>query len=198
MKNTNKPQWLLDAEKDINEFHETKYGKMSESNYNRGASRRDNIEGQKKAAQAAKISREDSGYYQSEKHINAAKKGGAATGSIIGKKHVETGFIKVLQKIGTKASLELRTCSICGESVNTGNHSKWHEGNCEYPNVIKLLNEMPNQFTKKQLKIKSIELFGNESLVKKLICGYMNLITKIYEGTNGSIIDVPIWKKKQI
>lgn len=33
MKNTNKPQWLIDAEKDINEFHETKHGKMTEKDF---------------------------------------------------------------------------------------------------------------------------------------------------------------------
>jgi hypothetical protein len=31
MENTNKPQWLIDAEKDIQEFEESKYGKMKQS-----------------------------------------------------------------------------------------------------------------------------------------------------------------------
>ena len=33
MKNTNKPQWLLDAEKDINEVHETNYGKLTDKEF---------------------------------------------------------------------------------------------------------------------------------------------------------------------
>jgi len=93
MKNTNKPQWLLDAEKDINEFHETKPAKFSKKQLS-SINNLDNVDREK----LVKVLK-DSG-----KLDKWRQSGASAGGKVNGKKNVESGHLKSIASAGGKAA----------------------------------------------------------------------------------------------
>jgi len=83
MDNTNKPQWLIDAENEINQFAETKLGKMSQEEFKF-------FERQSNAGKAGVAKLREQGYYDSESFKDTLKK--AVTNSVASRK--ESGYFK--------------------------------------------------------------------------------------------------------
>ena len=122
MKNTNKEQWLIDAENEINNFENSKYGKMSEKEF-RGSERgNENVE----SGHLAKISK--------------------LGGKVVGDSHVESGHIDRLHKLvlttdhqsnagksgGTKTGSKLWDCPHCGKQGKGPAMTRWHMSNCRH------------------------------------------------------------------
>ena len=157
----NKPQWLIDAENQINQFAESKIGKMSQEEFKF-------FEKQANAGRAGGISAVKSGQL-----IEAARAGGSKQGPIQGKANVESGHLaSITPKKGTKEALArgkksaatakargskpytVIHCDSCNKTVTSG-VIKRHGSNC---------------FAKK-----AYDIFPNETL-------QMNAIVKLFEG----------------
>jgi hypothetical protein len=138
-----------------------------------------------------------SGYYQSETHKNSAINGGKSAGKIVGNRYKENGRLEELIKMRTEASLERIKCDVCGGDANTGNYSRWHGVNCKYDDFISFFNLLPLEFTRKQARVIAKDNNYPNNYVRMLLYTepYGKLWTKIHEGTNGSITDVPIFQK---
>jgi hypothetical protein len=104
MENTNKPQWLIDAEKDIQEFEDSKYGKMDNKEflYSQRQSNAASVSGKNnvkngifgtKDSKANKALKE-SGWYESERNKKICSENGKKIGPIQGRKNVESGHWK--------------------------------------------------------------------------------------------------------
>ena len=135
MKNTNKPQWLIDAERDINEFHETKHGKMSQRQINYSESSRNktifndinkNFEHQSNAS----LSRDANERLIQFSKIKT-KEHQSKAGKVAGNKNVESGHWANIQKIATLKANEKIECEHCKRMIDRKNHSRWHGDNCK-------------------------------------------------------------------
>ena len=199
MKN-NKPDWLKKVEQQAKEFNESKFAKLTDAQFEQHkALKYFDSDAQSQRGKKAHESKLKSGYYQSEKHKNAGKKGG----SIVGQQHVESGHIKKLgQKYGGQAfrkiATEDYTCPVCGQNgKNRSNYKRWHGDNCKHTEFYKFFNQLPNTFSRKEaVKICEDNNYP-QNFTRMLFYGnYKSLIECIHKGTNGSVDDVPIFKKK--
>ena len=120
MENTNKPQWLIDAENEIKNFENSKYGKMSQKEFTKSEVGKHIGEIAKKSGQldavrnpsiggkAAKLVNAQSKAGLAAKLVNAQSKAGKVGGKIGGKKHVESGHLDNIRKDAIKASVNSR------------------------------------------------------------------------------------------
>jgi hypothetical protein len=124
MENNNKLQWLIDAENEINNAANTKYGKMS-----------------------------DKEFRFSEKQSNAGKAGGKITGPIQGKRNVESGHLQSLRstdhqinagKNGGKRNMQLHKEDLLASAA------KWKLNNPEKQKQlgVKMNENMDPEFRK--------------------------------------------------
>ena len=148
-------------------------------------------ERQSQASIAAHSKKLETGYYASETHKVAAIAGGK---SHLGRK-LEEEYIESMrdQWIINWTSKQI-TCEVCGMSTNAGNHEKWHGKKCKTTMINHILENMPLEFTRQALRKVIKDLGYKDSIVNQII--YNDEISiKIYEGTNGSIKDMPIFRK---
>lgn len=92
----NKPQWLIDAENEINQFAETKIGKMTQKEY-------EFYERQRHANKFANEKMKKLGYPNLAKNwtdIEKSKRGGLAARDT----HRKSGFMKIFCAFGSKAT----------------------------------------------------------------------------------------------
>lgn len=183
MENTNKPQWLIDAEIDINEFHETKHGKLTDKEFKRKeassfaascVSKENRIKNGKKSG----VKNVESGHLKSitklwnpeEAGING-KKGGA--------KNVETGWIKEFQNIGTQAATVKRVA----------------KKESKYPEFLALLPE--NNITYKMAEEATISIGYAKRQTGRLIDENLELQKIIKDKSERIRWSVCLYKKKQ-
>lgn len=130
MKDTNKPQWLIDAENDIKAFEETKYGKMTSRQFINSENARNVINKKaggiatgKKSKELQKITGQFASIKTKEHQTNAAKKAGA--------KNVESGSWKKTQEAAHKTLKIQHTCPHCNKTLSGLNYRRWHGDNCK-------------------------------------------------------------------
>ena len=109
----NKPQWLIDAEKDIAKFEDSKYGKMSDSEVNQyirnakggSISGTNNVDNKVFGTADSKAQKalNESGWYGSEKQIASSKLGGSIGGKISGKMNAESGHLDKIANHKTRS-----------------------------------------------------------------------------------------------
>lgn len=153
MENTNKPQWLIDAENAINEFENSKYGKMNTKEFN--ISQRSKIHGgvvkyvknnpehQKKAF--AKML-EKNPNHQSEAGKKGGAKGGKAAHKSMLEKYGEDGLKQIRKEQFKNSNLNKEEFHKKGAAASHANKRKalellWNE----------ILNELPETFTKPEV-----------------------------------------------
>lgn len=140
MKQNKKPQWLIDAENAINEFENSKFGKLSDKEFRFS-------EKQSNSGKNAGLKAKKSGQFKS-----FAIAGGKVVGLVQGRKNVESGHLdsitpksgseeakqrnihrqKLMKERGTHNSQIVMTCPHCnktGKGVPAMN--RWHFNNCK-------------------------------------------------------------------
>lgn len=203
MENTNKPQWLIDAENEIKNFENTEFGKLSDKEFNfKEKQSNAGTNGGNKAKETGQVyeaavkGRE---IYSTDPRLktNAQKMGNTQ-----GKKNVESGHLAKVRnpkKSGAVSGSIIRHCNRCGKELK-GNaamnmHTSYHK---TFDNISLLIKD---SFSIKQLKnILITELLFTDTLAFKKASSYANdkyYSIKIYNGTIGSNNDVSIYKKRE-
>lgn len=166
--NKNKPQWLIDAEKAMQEFKETKYANMSDGKlaqinalHNWKKHNKDLVNEYRKKATEARTSnkqlqsnsgkiggsntakkRKEEGYFESKEWKENQSKGGKIQGS----KNVESGHWAKVSKKGVKASHKEIECPVCKVKGSTRNIKQSHFDKCIYPIIQKIIeSHLPNE-----------------------------------------------------
>ena len=152
MENQNKPDWLIKAEEEMAKFANTKVGKMSQKEF-------EFHERQSNAGKVAGNKAKDSGQFK-----QFAIEGGKATGSIQGKKNVESGHLasitavkgsveakrrgklnslaqKESVKNGNHNTQKIHVCNICGQTGKGPAFLAKHNNKCI---IIDIVNLLPN------------------------------------------------------
>jgi hypothetical protein len=132
-----------------------------------------------------------SGYYQSETHKLAATAGGKWH---LGRKLEEEYINSMRNKWSHNFNNKVVTCEVCGMSTNAGNYTKWHGKKCKTLMINHILENLNDTFTRKDARVVIKQLDYKDSIINQLLY-YSESCIKIYEGTNGSIKDLPIFKK---
>ena len=129
--------------------------------------------------------------------LEKARNNGASSKG--GQTNVRTGHLAKVRdpKKASDIAKEQIVCEVCGISSSTGNYSRFHGKKCIYNLVTQLLDALPEEFTYKQAKQVNEELNLPKNMVRKLISDmWGNMIEQIYQGKNGSHVDVSIYKKR--
>lgn len=200
MEDNKKPDWLKQFEEKSKEFKDTKWANLTDSELAR-------IAPLIKTSRDSEIQREraikgHSDPVSKSKILEALEKGRENGASSIGgkgrwKQMKETGELDKLHKMRTEASLERITCPKCGLDANTGNYARFHGKNCKHNELMKFFNELPETFSRKQAcEICEANNYPKNFPRKIINDRYLDLIECIHKGTNGSMIDIPIFKKK--
>ena len=133
MKN-NKPEWLLKAEEEQAKFLKTKFGKMSQKEYE--FHERQSHAGKSGGSKTVAVHKE-SGYFQSEEWKQSQSKGGKTSGD----NNVKSGhWAKVGAKHGNTHSHAHITCPKCGHTGSTRNIKPIHFNNCIYPKMLEIIS----------------------------------------------------------
>ena len=160
MSKNNKPQWLLDAEKAIQEFHETEFGKLTdkELRFKQKQSHAASFSGRK-----AVITGQFASIKTKQHQIKAGIKGGT--------KLVESGKVWVNLDKAKKTSHSLIRCSHCNLEGNLVNIKRHHNDNCKQkPEVmIPILKSLPEVFMKGDL-IKKLKEHDLETQGQRILC----------------------------
>ena len=175
------------------------YEELSKEKYKSKYANRQDSEYQSKAASTIW---ENEGYEEQQAKVLDAlakgREGGASQRG--GLTNVETGHIQELGKTYWKdameASLERITCEVCGQDANTGNYAKWHGKKCKHNEIMEVFNRLPEEFTRKDVKLVIEELGAPQNFLRKIVNdNYLDMIECFYKGTNGSMYDVPRYRK---
>lgn len=175
----NKPQWLIDAEKAMEDFSNTKYANMTDANISRASWAKDygigkkHEEGKtKQIIQKGLDTKKKKGFYQSEawlsKQSKKGKKGGAAL--------VDSGNWKDNLDKAIDNSLAAR---------KVARHEK-------YTKVLNYITK--EEFSAGDIKQALLEL-GYEKAINIRFMIKNNYIEKCYIGTPGSKVDVTRYKR---
>jgi hypothetical protein len=130
-----KPQWLIDAEAEITNFEKSKYGSMSQTEFNYDQRQitashshwKNNRDSALDHLRKVSTSESCSKGGHSAKLVGAQSKGGKINGPIQGRKNVESGQLeKARQK-----SLEKIPCQYCNKMIDRKNHKRWHGDRCK-------------------------------------------------------------------
>jgi hypothetical protein len=108
MKDTNKPQWLIDAENEIKNFEESNYGKLTDKEFKRkeaASFAASCVSKENKSIKGKKggLKHVESGHLKSISRLWNSEEAGI-NGKKGGSKNVETGWIKEFQNIGVEAA----------------------------------------------------------------------------------------------
>ena len=146
---------------------------------------------QSEASSVAHSSKLESGYYESEIHKLSAIAGGKwHLGKKLDRDYVESMKDQWITNWNGKRI----TCEVCNCITNAGNYEKWHGKKCKTTMINHILENMPIEFTRQALRLVIKELGYKDSIVNQILyCD--DYCIKIYEGTNGSFKDMPIFKK---
>jgi hypothetical protein len=153
-----------------------------------------NISVSKRQIEASIVGHEkklQSGYYQSETHKLAAIAGGK---SHLGIKLDEEYVNAMRDQWSRNFNDKVVTCEVCGMSTNAGNYTKWHGKKCKTVIINHILDNLNDTFTRKDVRAVIKELGYKDSIVNQILY-YSECCIKIYEGTNGSMKDLPIFQK---
>lgn len=158
MDKNKKPKWLLDAEKELKKFNDSKWANMPDHILERSRVFRD-AEAQsafgKKGGTTTASKRKEEGYFQSEEHRKYATKGAKITGD----NNVKSGWINELNKLRNTASHKHVTCPVCGCTGSKRNMSNNHFDKCHKPIIAKYIEScLPEE-----------EDFSITPLIKKLM-----------------------------
>lgn len=137
----NKPQWLLDAEAEIQKFEQTEWGKLTEKEFRRK-------EASSNVGKMYGTINVENGHLK-----KIAKKGGHVQGKVQGRKNVESGHldrirdIEACKKGGKRAMAKMtkdqrikggsnaanieRQCPHCNIVMKGGNYFRYHGDNCK-------------------------------------------------------------------
>jgi hypothetical protein len=143
----NKPQWLIDAEAEINKFEQTKYGKYTDGQLSKSIAGswagRKNVESGHLDRISTFESRSNGGKTNVESgHLDRIRtsevcaKGGSIGGKTSGKiwmqNAIESGLHKEASSSGgTSATGKVYTCSHCKKEVKGPSFFRYHEDNCK-------------------------------------------------------------------
>ena len=182
MDNTNKPQWLIDAENEINQYAETKLGKMSQEEFKfferqsnagkSGGSSRSNKMSKDELTKAASLAGSASA---AARKANGTFKDFQSNAGKAAWENDHEGMLSIAKKALVKAgkvAYKRTVCSSCGKegskATTTRNHKLDKNGKCKFQVIYK---DLPLTFTKKDIKehIKNIPtLIGSETRIKIL------------------------------
>ena len=182
MENTNKPQWLIDAENEINQFAETKIGKMTQKEFKfherqsyagkAGGTNRSNKMSKAELSKvgslggtASTASRKANGTFK-----DFQSKGGKAAWE--NKREVMLATSKVNLSKAVLNGSKRTVCTSCGKegsrSTTTRNHKLDKNDKCKFQVIYE---QLPLKFTKNDIKkhIKNIPtLISSEFRIKVL------------------------------
>jgi hypothetical protein len=188
MENTNKPQWLIDAENEIKNFEESKYGKMTEKEFNL----KDQFE------YFTKLGR------NKYKNDPRSKENAKAMGSIQGKKNIESGHMQRMRDKndgtgGKNSGNIIRCCNRCTKKLK-GNaamsmHANYHKS---FDQIYSLIHDSFSIMKLKKLLIKEL-LYSDSIAFRKaqVFAKDSYYCTKIHKGTTGSMYDVALYQKNE-
>jgi len=116
-----------------------------------------------------------------------------------GSANKETGHIyKLIESNGDKNirnAHKLIKCEVCSRPVTTANYAKWHGNKCQHNKKMEVLNSLPKEFTRTEMRNKLKEFGYPESWLCMLKDSFFTIQT--YKGTSGSNVDVSKFKKKE-
>lgn len=194
----NKPQWLIDAENEIKNFEQTKFGKMldkefrfSEKQSHAGTS------GGEKAKESGQLSDAISKaqiYWQEnpEHKQEIGKRLGSVQGPINRDNGHASNMGKLHGPIQGRKNVESGHCARNLPKMIEG--SIKHRMDKRVNRLQDIMNDLPQEFTSKLVKEVCVQHGLNPRYAFRFLKN-KDLCTMIYEGTNGSITDVPIYKK---